>query len=715
MPPRLIIDMRCLQDRNYTERGIGNHARNLITHAPEPFIGLYEPSLPPLPADMAARAALLSPHAYLPGLSPGAVLLNPSPMSPDQHFLARLLHAPGITKAVCVHDFIPFDEQESYLTHPLNRLDYFAAMAWLRRYDVFFPNSQTTAERLRDLYGPVRAHVTGVALPPWAEGIMPQAPRHILMVGGDDARKNPEVLARAHAASPVLRRIPLVISGNCRAETAARLRAITQVELPGRVSDARMRALYARALCVVTPSRAEGFSLPVIEAAAAGVPSIASDIPAHRALGVAAAERFAPEDAAGLAGILEALAHDAARRAEIISAQADIWRPFSGQAIAAGLWQALAPQAPAISRRAKPRIAMLTPLPPEKSGIAGYSAALAGALAPLAETTLFSPAQASALAHTSPKYDHVLSVVGNAPLHGEIHDLAVKWGSAVLCHDSRLLGLATRNGPKPAASWASQELGRPVTPGEIIAWARDERLREACFLGELARAARPLIFHSPQPVAEVAARFGVAAKHLPFAIQRDFTPRTAAARARARAALGIAADERLIISLGFISSNKGIPAALHALALLPGTRLVFVGEPTPETPAFEKLAAKLGLRGRAAFGQSFVPERDYRDFLLAADCALQLREGLPGNISGALQDCIAAGLPSVASRDLAENIAAPGYIKTVSDTLAPTEIAAALSAQLSAPHDTEAARRAYCEANGMARYAASLLELLELG
>jgi glycosyltransferase involved in cell wall biosynthesis len=713
MPPRLIIDMRCLQDRNYSERGIGNHARNLITHAPEPFIGLYDPKLPPLPADMAGRAAELSPHAYLPGVAPGAVLLNPSPMSPDQHFLARLLHDPRITKAVCVHDFIPYDDQANYLTHPLNRLDYFAAMAWLKRYDVFFPNSAATAARLRALYGPVRAQVTGVALPPWAEGITPGPPRHILMVGGDDARKNPEVVARAHAANPVLRRIPLVISGNCRAETAARLRAITRVELPGRVNDVRMRALYAQALCVVTPSRAEGFSLPVIEAAAAGVASIASDIAAHRALGLTAAALFAPDDVAGLAGILEALAGDEPRRAAIVAAQADIWRPFSGQAVAAGLWGALPLPAPAILRRGKPRIAMLTPLPPDKTGIAGYSAALARALAPLADVTLVPAAQVSALAHTSAKFDRVLSVLGNSPLHGEIYDLAVKWGSAVLCHDSRLLGLATRNGPQPAAAWAGRELGRTVTPREIIAWANDESLRQTSFLGEIARAARPLIFHSPQPVAEAQARFGVAARHLPFAVWRHFPPRTPDARQQARAALGIATGQTLIVSFGFISRNKAIPAALHALALLPGVRLVFVGEPTPDTPAFEKLADKLKVRANVTFGQSFVPACDYHAYLLAADCALQLREGLPGNISGTLQECIAAGLPSVASHDLAENLEAPGYVKTVSDTHAPAEIAAALRAQLARAHDTEAERHAYCAAHSMARYAASLLEILE--
>ncbi len=718
MCPRLIIDMRCLQDPNYTERGIGNHARCIIRHAPAPFIGLFDPKLPPMAPEFAALAAVLSPHAYLPDVAPGAVFLNPSPMSPDQHFNVRLLHSPGLTKAACVHDFIPYDRQETYLTQPVNRLDYFAAMAWLRRYDIFLPNSETTGERLRELYGQVRAHITGVALPPWIEGIRPEAPRHILMVGGDDARKNPEVLARAHAASALLRHIPLIITGDYPPNVAARLRAITRVQLPGRVTDGQMRALYAQAICVVTPSHAEGFSLPVIEAAAAQTPAIVSDIPAHRALGVVAALCFAPDDAAALTTILETLITNPARRAEIVAAQAQLSRPFTPQAVAAKVWEALTPQAPAVLRGARPRVAMLTPLPPTKSGIADYSAALAGALKPLADVTIFSGAHVSALAHTSAKYDRVLSVIGNSPLHGKIYGLAVKWGSAVLCHDSRLLGLATRQGPKPAAIWAGKELGRRVTPREIAAWALDESRREACFLGELAAAARPLIFHAPQPVAEVQARFGVTAKHLPFAMQRAFAPRTQAARQRARTVLGIAPQEKLIVSLGFITRNKGIAAALRAFAQLRQNtqcKLVFVGEPTEDTPAFEKLAAKLSISGDVSFGQTYVSEQTYRHYLLAADFGLQLREGHAGNISGTLQDCIGAGLPSVASQDLANNLAAPVYINRVSDTLDPAEIATALAAQLGANLNTEPERLAYCETHSMSHYAKSLLELLEPG
>ena len=648
----VVIDLRCLQDRQYYERGIGNHARSLLRHAPPGWVGVFDPALPALPEEVARLAAGLSPHAYVPD---ARVFLNPSPFSPDQNFCARLLTDARVMKVACVYDFIPYDEPERYLREHVARLDYYSALAWLRRYDLFFPISAPTHMRLRELFGAVQSVVTGVGLPPFLDSLPQAQPRHILMVGGDDARKNPEVLLRAHAGSAVLREVPLVITGAYGPEAAARMRCISDAELPGRVNNAEMAALYAGALVVVTPSKAEGFSMPVVEAGKAGAPSLASDIPPHRPL---LPERFlfGVDDDAGLARLLE---EALAKRDEMVAAQAGLAASFAENAVADKVFSALSPKQVVAKR---PKLALLTPLPPARSGVADHSAALLGELRKLAEVDVFSAAPYSRLAVQDGKYDAVLCVIGNAPLHGEIYDLCVRFGAAALCHDARLLGLATGEGLAAAARLASAELGRDVPEAEIADWARDETKREASFLGPLARAARPLMFHAPQPVALCRERFGVEAHCLPFPMMRQHAPITPAERSAARARFGIGPAEKLIVSFGFLVPGKGNAEALAAFALLkarmPEAKLVFAGETQME----------IDLTGNdGVIITGFLSDADYRAWLAAADAGLQLRLGQPGGISAALQDCIGTGLPSVASRDLAENINAPDYVIRVAD------------------------------------------------
>lgn len=702
----LVIDLRCLQDTRYAERGIGSHARCAVFSAPEPFLGLVDPELPELPPEVAARAAGLVPHGYVPGATR---FLNPSPMSPNQNFVARLLLDARVRKAALVYDFIPHDDRARYLAHPVTRLDHDIALAWLARYDAHLAISEPAAARLRALLG-ATAGVTGVALPGWADNLAPAGEQHILMIGGDDARKNPEILLRAHGASGLLRNIPLVITG------AAPLAPARNLVLPGRVTETQLRDFYAQALCVVVPSRAEGFSLPVIEAMAAQKPVFCSDIPAHRALVPDAALRFAPDDSGALQTLLERAATDAHWRRQLVAAQAGVAQQFTARAVAARIWDennwGKLPARPGLRRR--PRLALISPMPPVKSGCADYSAACARELGKIVDLTVMAE-HYSALPYLSGKHDAVVSVIGNAPPHAKIHDLFGRHGSAVVCHDARLLGLATVRGLAPAAAMAAGELKREVTDAEILAWATDERLRAASFLGGLV-AARPLIFHSPAPVALMRERFGVEAKFLPFAVYRPMGPMiTPAMRAAARAALALGPEKRLV-SFGFLAANKGISRILEAFARLrPGdTRLVFLGEEGDKGDKYRAEAAALGIARHVDFPGQYVPEALYQKYLLAADGAIQLREGGVGHISGTLQDCIAAGLPAVANRDLAENLAAPDYVSRVDDALEPAEIARALADMLDARQDTEAARQAYGAAHGMAAYAKALLALLGL-
>jgi glycosyltransferase involved in cell wall biosynthesis len=73
---------------------------------------------------------------------------------------------------------------------------------------------------------------------------------------------------------------------------------------PGRLPEPELQALYAGASVFAFPSLHEGFGLPVLEAMAAGVAVIASDIPAIREVAGDAAMLVAPGDADAWAGAL---------------------------------------------------------------------------------------------------------------------------------------------------------------------------------------------------------------------------------------------------------------------------------------------------------------------------------------------------------------------------------------------------------------------------
>lgn len=120
----------------------------------------------------------------------------------------------------------------------------------------------------------------------------------VLMVGSADARKDIGTGLRAVASirqSGV--ELCAVVVGSVPSAFAGR----AWVRVVGNVSDSELARLYASALAVLVPSRHEGYGLPVIEALAFGTPVVASDIPALREVGGAAARYAATGDVDGFA------------------------------------------------------------------------------------------------------------------------------------------------------------------------------------------------------------------------------------------------------------------------------------------------------------------------------------------------------------------------------------------------------------------------------
>ena len=280
-----------------------------------------------------------------------------------------------------------------------------------------------------------------------------------------------------------------------------------------------------------------------------------------------------------------------------------------------------------------------------------------------------------ALPSISARFDRILGVMGNSFYHLGIFEALVRYGGACVTHDSRLFGIYWHFlGKERARRVAERELGRPLRPGEIEGWLEDESELEALFLTELIGACEPMFFHSQETARLASERYGKQSVYLPFAVYREWSSDQLAsvARQKARAELGIEPGEIAIATFGFVHLTKTPETIILAIELLRSWKipanLYFVGAVIDvRVRSLNNLCREIGIEPHIKFVDQFMSDDCYRSYLLAADVGVQLRTHGFGGVSGALQDCIAVGLPTVANDNLCKAIDAPAYIARVSD------------------------------------------------
>jgi len=131
-----------------------------------------------------------------------------------------------------------------------------------------------------------------------------------VFVGRSAPHKNIDRLVRAHLLADV--GVPLYL---CTAGEPVEIphgAAESVIVVPRITDDELAERFFSSAIAIVQPSYEEGLGLPVLEAAAAGIPVVAADIPALREVGPAAARWFDPYVTDSIVAALRAASSDQA-------------------------------------------------------------------------------------------------------------------------------------------------------------------------------------------------------------------------------------------------------------------------------------------------------------------------------------------------------------------------------------------------------------------
>ncbi|MDE2463146.1 MAG: glycosyltransferase [Alphaproteobacteria bacterium] len=522
----------------------------------------------------------------------------------------------------------------------------------------------------------------------------------VLYVGAADERKNLARLIQAFAALPDALRDAhqLVIAGVSAVPQRAALQHFAQVSrlpadalcLAGEISDDDLVALYNLCRVLVFPSLHEGFGLPALEAMACGAVVIASNTSSLPEVMGRDDALFDPESVDAIAVKMAQSLSDGDFRRRLQQHGVQQARRFSWDASARRAISAFErlhtlrtqnPKNASLPVRSgrRPSLAFVSPLPPERTGIADYSAELLPALAQYYDIEVITPqADTSDVwvrancalrsvewfrAHAA-RFDRVLYQFGNSPFHSHMFDLLSEFPGVVVLHDFFLGEIhwhdeATR-ARKSHDAWTTELInghGYAAIKERFTAIDQAEVVRKyPCNLGVFQNALG-IITHS-RASRSLFNRYYKNIENFCFEIvpllRRPIDGVGLVNRKeKSRRDLGLSRDDFVVCSFGMLGPTKlnlRIIDAWLDSALSKDLRciLVFVGE-NDAGEYGDRLIQKINsisLDSRIVI-TGWVDTEDYRNYLYAADIAIQLRTHSRGEASAAILDCMNHGLPTI--------------------------------------------------------------------
>lgn len=612
----------------------------------------------------------------------------------------------AIPTAVTLYDLIPLINRKSYLSNPAVEAWYENKLDQLRRANLTLAISESSRQEGIAYLGFSPDKVINVSTAADSQfqcveinSTMERSIREryglakqfVMYTGGIDFRKNIEGLIRAFALLPKSLRENHQLAIVCSVQPASRqlLEALIKqqgltkndVVLTGFVPEEDLIALYRLCRAFVFPSWHEGFGLPALEAMSCGAAVIAANTSSLPEVIGREDALFDPRDDKAIAEKLAHVLTDNDFRARLIrdgltQAKKFSWDKCAQLALTAFEQFHAAKQKTnknfTVSQR-RPKLAYISPLPAERSGIADYSAELLPELARyydidviVAQETITDPRikenclvqDTKWFVEHSHLYDRVLYHFGNSHYHQHMFDLLLRVPGVVVLHDFFLSGIV-----------AHMDVHGFDTNGWALELYRSHgyhAVRERFHANDTADVvwkypcnktvlenAQGVIVHSVNSKRLAEQWLGEKFADDWSVIPHLRIPTITHEREKARLALGINEDAFLMCSFGLLGPTKQNQQVLNAWlasALSKDKRclLLFVGE-NHGGDYGENLTTTIHQSGAGDRIRitGWTDTSTFRQYLAAADIAVQLRTLSRGETSGTVLDCMNYGVTTI--------------------------------------------------------------------
>lgn len=662
-----------------------------------------------------ARAAEKIREYFIKNLKPDMVLLT----SLFEGFIDDAVTSIGsfssdIPTAVILYDLIPLLYPSDYLSQDTQAHFYKRKIQSLKNADLLLAISDYSKQSAINTLGftPEKIVNISTAIEPFFKpcNLQPEEikalrqeygiTRKIILYvpGGFDARKNIINLLIAYNLLPkkIRSEYQLVITSrmieesryhvekNCRELKFAK----DEVILTNYMPNEKLRTLYNLATLFVFPSVCEGFGLPILEAMACGVAVIGSNnssIPEVIDYNDALFDANSPQS---IADKMKQVLQDELFRIQLQKNGREQAKRFSWEESAKRAFDALEKQYETVSHKTnntfklnslnkiKPRLAFVSPLPPERTGIADYSAELIPELLQFFDIELITdqlniklPKSLSNLSCHTTKwfnanascYDRIIYHIGNSPFHSHMLNLLKQHPGVVVLHDfflSSMLAYEQATGHMPDI-WikhllhshgygAIQQHYNAINNGGID----QAKNLYPCNL-EVIQNARGIIVHSNYSKQLASQWYGTHIANDWNIIQLLRTTAESTSRENARKALGINENAFLVCSFGLIDPTKLSHRLVQTwlaskLQANENCELILVGEnhggeygkSIIDTIHNSSCQNKIRITG-------WVEKDIYELYLQAADVGVQLRTMSRGETSAAVLDCMNYSLATI--------------------------------------------------------------------